>query len=196
MDVRFPILRPATPRAPAAPVRGLRAGWRFQPAQQQRERCGCASNTIPVVTTSDDPRKSKMRLAGLPINLLGCLVSYTASSDPMGLRDRSALAQGTEHGVERLARASRAVETRFARPCPAGGRRAQTRTRVCLVCLVIIDCCRFCSAHRCTQLFIRVSLLLSAAPATSLLSSARVRGAAFIGEARVPKSQRNDTCKK
>ena len=174
MDVRFPILRPATPRAPAAPVRGLRAGWRFQPAQQQRERCGCASNTIPVVTTSDDPRKSKMRLAGLPINLLGCLVSYTASSDPMGLRDRSALAQGTEHGVERLARASRAVETRFARPCPARPRVFSTRTRVCLVCL----------CHRLLSFLQRSSLhaavlpvsLLRCSSATSLL---RERGAAF-----------------
>ena len=196
MDVRFPILRPATPRAPAAPVRGLRAGWRFQPAQQQRERCGCASNTIPVVTTSDDPRKSKMRLAGLPINLLGCLVSYTASSDPMGLRDRSALAQGTEHGVERLARASRAVETRFARPCPAPrpeGSNAHTR-----VPRVLRD-------HRLLSFLQRSSLHAAVLPVsrcsgvqlqTSLLSSARVRGAAFIGETRVPKIAKKRHAKK
>ena len=94
----------------------------------------------------------------------------------MRLRDRFAPAQGIKHGVEGWHVQSLSVETRFARPADAEAVDAQTRTRVCLVYLAVVDCCRFCSAHRCTHLFLRESLLLSASPATLLLlSSARPR---------------------
>ena len=69
--------RQRAPRA-RAPVRGS-SGWlAVSPAAAQRDQCGCANNT-PHVITSDEPRKSKMRLAHPVSIFIAGTASFTAS---------------------------------------------------------------------------------------------------------------------